>query len=861
MKRERTVSTFLATVIASTCLLHGADAAKPTPAEVKALGTKVADWQLEHSDDYHKYIGRRRPHHPLAWHCATLYAGMWEFSTIKEVDKYVNWLKAIGQAHKWKLHPTKAKYLADGHPVGHLYLNLYRRFEDPAMLKPTQERFDWILANRRTGTLKWGVKGTDAHHRWGWCDALFMAPPVWARLANITGDRKYLTFMDEEYHATYDLLWDAEEHLFWRDSSYFSKREKNGEKLFWSRGNGWVLGGLALMIPDLPEDWEGREFYIDLFRNMSAKLKDIQRPDGTWSAGLLGSVEDYSTIETSGTAFITFGLAWGINAGILDRATYEPVVFKAWYALASAVQDDGLLGYVQPPAEAPGGSQKDLTEIYGIGAFLGAAAEVYKLVGGQVPEHQGAASAGLTDVSLHQILTLPSVVWNSPSKDSRGSMPIGNGDIGANVWVEPNGDLVFYLSKTDAWSENARLLKLGKVRVTCDPALLTEATTFKQELDLSDGSIRIQATTGDITRRITFRVDAHHPCVFVTVDANADTTLTATFEPWRTARREIKGMEDRSAYGLHGKGAPRIFVEPDTVVEGRSDSVLWYHRNERSIWADNLKLQALGEWTERLEDPLLHRTFGVLMRGAGLTHASPTRLVSDKPGRRFELRLSALTAQTPTADAWIQKIEALDRSIPAGADTAAAHAAWWKAFWERSWIVVSGDADAERVSRAYALQRWINACSGRGNSPIKFNGSIFTVDTRNHAVGRIKGLDADYRLWGGPYWWQNTRLPYWTMLAFRRHRPDAAALRYVPRLAPAAQGRDPHLLQPRRRVLPRDTVLLGNVHRCQLRTRSLEAGPRHDRQPLHPLLLAGRARVVADDAGHVCAHPGRGLCP
>lgn len=364
------------------------------------------------------------------------------------------------------------------------------------------------------------------------------------------------------------------------------------------------------------------------------------------------------------------------------------------------------------------------------------------------------------DPSIHN------VVWDSPSRDSRGSMPIGNGDIGANVWVEPNGDLVFYLSKTDAWSGNARLLKLGKVRMTCDPPLYAEGMEFKQELDLANGLIRIECSDDTRQVAVTFRVDANHPTAFLTAEASADMTFTVTSEPWRTARRELTGAEVHSAYGLHGPGAPKVFVEPDTVVEGRGDSVVWYHRNERSIWADNLKLQALGEWTDRLVDPLLNRTFGVLMRGEGLANVSPTQMVSSKPRRDFDLRLTVLTDQTPTVDAWIKKIEALDQSIPAAEKTLAAHTAWWEAFWERSWIHVSGDANAERVSRAYALQRWVNACGGRGNSPIKFNGSIFTVDTMNHMADlRVRGFDADYRAWGGPYWWQNTRLPYWGMPA------------------------------------------------------------------------------------------------
>ena len=373
-----------AMVFALTCA-SGTRASNPTPEEVKALTQKVADWQILTFSDMGKYRAlapkqkwqNRGRYHDLEWHCGALYAGMYEWSTIAEDPKYVNWLKMIGERNGWKLH--RRRYHADDHTVGQFYLNLYENFGDKAMIEPTIERFDWILNNPKTGSLKWG-RGTDCHNRWGWCDALFMAPPVWARLAKITGEQKYLDFMDQEYHATYDLLWDKEEKLFWRDSSYFPKREENGEKVFWSRGNGWVFGGLALMIPDLPEDWRGREFYVKLFQNMAESIKKAQRPDGTWSMGVLGGTEGYPIKETSGTSFFVFGLTWGINQGYLDRATYEPVVMKGWNALAECVTDEGLLGYVQPVGASPGDSFENYTEVYGIGAFLAAGTEVYKWV-------------------------------------------------------------------------------------------------------------------------------------------------------------------------------------------------------------------------------------------------------------------------------------------------------------------------------------------------------------------------------------------------------------------------------------------------------------------------------------------------
>jgi rhamnogalacturonyl hydrolase YesR len=359
----------------------------PTPEKVHEIASRVADWQIETFETQGQFRAlpqnrlpwhTRDKHHDLDWTNGALYAGMYQWSRVSGSSKYTEWLKSIGNRNDWKLH--KRPYHADDHTVGQFYLNLYRDGGDSAMLEPTRQQFDWILANPKTGTLDWNAEPTDAHDRWGWCDALFMAPPVWARLARITNSDKYLVFMDQEYHATYDLLWDREEHLFWRDSSFFENREKNGRKLFWSRGNGWVFGGLAMMIPDLPEDWRGTQFYIDLYRKMANKLKKIQRSDGTWSMGLLGDANDYPNLETSGTAFFTFGLAWGIRNQLIDAEAFTPVVMKAWNALAACVREDGLLGWVQPIGAAPGESFENYSEVYGVGAFLAASSEILLLL-------------------------------------------------------------------------------------------------------------------------------------------------------------------------------------------------------------------------------------------------------------------------------------------------------------------------------------------------------------------------------------------------------------------------------------------------------------------------------------------------
>lgn len=400
----QTVSATAASVVLLAGQLSAADTAI-NPKSVKEITSRVADWQIKTFSEHHKYravateiqnelrkkkedpkykinqyyLGFERNWHDLDWHNGALYAGMNEWRKVTGNAKYADFLKMIGKRNGWKLHTRP--YHADDHTVGQFYLSLYEDSMDKAMLTPTRDHFDWIMANPKTGSLVW-EKGTDAHNRWGWCDALFMAPPVWARLAKITGEKKYLDFMHREYMATYDLLWDKGEHLFWRDSSFFEKREENGSKVFWARGNGWVFGGLALMIPDLPKDWEHRGFYINLYKQMAVKLKKIQREDGTWSMGLLGGKEGYPIKETSGTSFFVFGLAWGVNNGILNREEYMPTITKGWKAASACVQADGLLGHVQPVGAAPGDSFPDKSEVYGVGAFLAAGTEVYRLSGG-----------------------------------------------------------------------------------------------------------------------------------------------------------------------------------------------------------------------------------------------------------------------------------------------------------------------------------------------------------------------------------------------------------------------------------------------------------------------------------------------
>jgi len=209
-----------------------------------------------------------------------------------------------------------------------------------------------------------------------------MSPPVWFWLSSITGDPKYGNYADKEYKAVTDYLFDKESGLFFRDSRFLSRREDTGEKIFWSRGNGWVFSGLTSI---LPENDPRRAWYIELFQDMSDSLIAVQGDHGYWPVSLEAG-HKYQVPETSGTAFFVSGLAWGIKNGILNCEEYIPSVHKAWTALKAAQQEDGMLGYVQQVGYAPDKVSPDETQLYGAGAFLLAGSELLDMFD-KAPSH------------------------------------------------------------------------------------------------------------------------------------------------------------------------------------------------------------------------------------------------------------------------------------------------------------------------------------------------------------------------------------------------------------------------------------------------------------------------------------------
>lgn len=538
------------------------------------------------------------------------------------------------------------------------------------------------------------------------------------------------------------------------------------------------------------------------------------------------------------------------------------------------------------------------------------------------------------------------VAWDTPSADSGGTMPLGNGEVALNAWIDAAGDLKFYIARTDSWDDSSRLAKIGAVRVRVGDGAAERTRTFHQELTVKDGTIRARYGAGADQVELRLWVDANRPVICVEAQTAKPTEATAFIELWRNRPTEIKTQQTSDIFA---RTTSSTLVEPDTMLAGLTDCVGWYHRNIKSIGPELCaKLQGVADFPR--EDPILHRTFGALV-AAGRPRRTSDRTLQSTAGTRHLFEIYVLTKHPATAAQWLAEAQrglAQARAVSL-AERRAAHERWWTEFWNRSWIhitangkpaarpaqestpaipanklplrlgmaqdgslrfsgafgrvgiydkalsdaevaalaaldhqapspahparcygatpespqalpdltektfqdgltieawlkpakrqrgremriadkitpggrngflfdthpglglrlisgagqiskpqalraelwqhvaatvtpqgamkiyldgkviaggngesatdTVAGD-DATIVTRAYALQRFINACAGRGNYPIKYNGSLFTVPSGNNPD------DADFRRWGPGYWWQNTRLPYYSM--------------------------------------------------------------------------------------------------
>ena len=326
-------------------------------ADVQKAMRLVADWQVGHAE------GKWNQD----WTYAPLYLGLLAASETLHDAKYHDVVLNEAKQFEWKLWANRPLH-ADDEAIAQAYEALYAEQKDPVRIADARETFDRLVA----------YEDKPEKDLWWWCDALFMAPAGLARMSALTGDHKYIDAMNREWALTQQHLYDPSEKLFFRDSSYFTKKEANGQKIFWGRGNGWVLAGTVNVLKALPKDDLSRARYVELYKQMAERIAGLQQADGLWHTGLLDQ-NAYALPELSGSGFFTYGLTWGINEGLLDRAKYQPVVEKAWAGMLKHVYADGRLGCIQPIGAAPGAFQEGSSYVYGTGAFLLAGQELDRL--------------------------------------------------------------------------------------------------------------------------------------------------------------------------------------------------------------------------------------------------------------------------------------------------------------------------------------------------------------------------------------------------------------------------------------------------------------------------------------------------
>ncbi|MGN1027636.1 MAG: DUF5703 domain-containing protein, partial [Faecousia sp.] len=374
----------------------------------------------------------------------------------------------------------------------------------------------------------------------------------------------------------------------------------------------------------------------------------------------------------------------------------------------------------------------------------------------------GVSAAELQEsVDVKQALDEYNVSWDTTSNlGSAGSMPIGNGDITANVWVEQDGTLNFYIGKSDAWSEATRLLKIGKVKVklTDKNSNAIAPENFNQTLKLYEGEMTLDI--GGVN--LTFWIDANKPVIHVEASSESNFRMEVSTEIWRDKEIAMNSSTAGSYVGLRNGGFTPT-ESADVVAETGDDSVVWYHRNTHSYYDKVLATQRMTE-AEVGADPYVNRTFGACLKGEDMTASADGKTISSQAGTTCAFAVYPYTAQTETVAEWESGLKEMVEAVDA-VDTAKAHEAhqaWWEEFWNRSYIFITGDAAAETVTRGYIMQRFMQAIQGRANYPIKFNGGTINFDYAKD--GSVK-QNADFRFWGPGYWFQNTRHLYWNMLA------------------------------------------------------------------------------------------------
>ena len=369
------------------------------------------------------------------------------------------------------------------------------------------------------------------------------------------------------------------------------------------------------------------------------------------------------------------------------------------------------------------------------------------------------------------------ITWDSPSKHSGESMPLGGGDIGLNVWVE-NGDILFYLGKTGAFDENNTLLKLGRVRLQLSPNPF-EGTAFKQELQVDKGQVIITGESNGVKGSVSLWVDVKHPNVYVDVQANRKVDVEASYESWRHEDRYPKKRENNA--NSWKWAPPHEVVTKRDRVEAVDHKIVFFHQNiDSTVFDIVVRQQGMESVKDSLYNPLADLVSGGMMQGKGFrfteqrlgkymdTDYKAWVLKSKKAATKHALQVALHVAGPVSPEQWRQQLQDLSNSGEERTKIKQRNLAWWQDFWERSYIRIQPtNANAEneswQVGRNYQLFRFMLAANAYGEYPTKFNGGLFTYDPSS--IDSSMNFTPDFRNWGGgTHTAQNQRLVYWPML-------------------------------------------------------------------------------------------------
>lgn len=356
-----------------------ADASSAAAAAIVARVTKAADWQLANAEDASGFTYPHETSDKRGWVQAPFWIAVERLAKETGAPRFAAATDRIGAYNGWM--PGDRVFHADDHAIIQMYVASHHRQPDIRKIAPSVTQLRAIMKVAPDGSMIFDPAkqqadgGFECQLRWCWSDALYMGPASWIGIGNAVGDPRFTAYADKEFWATHEALYSKEDGLFFRDSRFKTRTGEHGEKLYWSRGNGWVFAGLANILQILPADHPSRPRYVALFREMAASLLARQMADGFWPTSLAAPAGQ-GTAEASGTAFFVYGLAYGVNEGLLDARRFGPAAAKGWRGLDTALSAEGRLGLVQQIGDAPAKVDPKATQFYGTGGYIVAGLEV-----------------------------------------------------------------------------------------------------------------------------------------------------------------------------------------------------------------------------------------------------------------------------------------------------------------------------------------------------------------------------------------------------------------------------------------------------------------------------------------------------